>query len=43
MYRHGLCVLFANYDQYLVVEIAKLAQDTYIKQLLLTPELKRAI
>ena len=31
MYRHGLCVLFADCDQYLVVEIAKLAQDTYTK------------
>ena len=31
MYRYGLCVLFAECDQYLVLEIAKLAQETFTK------------
>ena len=31
MYRHGLRVLFAECDQYLVFDIAKLAQETYVK------------
>ena len=31
MYRYGLCVLFAECDQYLVLEIAKLVQETFTK------------